>query len=827
MYRLLSRLVSFSVLAVVVSFSLVSCTPVTGGSGSVQPLVEPGSTCSPAQRGMWQNCLGSDGVSVCAFQVCDLITNVASSCFEVTCPATVPLPVPGTPTGSGQCDPPGAVNLSCTTADGTLRPGYQYCDVANRWGACVPYAGTSHDSGVPSSFDGGMNTACNSDPEVVGAVPCSAGLGICRGNGVWTCNLSNVKVCSASANEAARGSEGVAPDGFDNDCDGIVDNNISRSCFPFPTGNPGVGVCQYGTQNYNPATVSWSACVGAIGPSIEVPDNLIDEDCNGGLLYSVRCGGDARVGTPCSAGIGSCMDMGTFNCVGTELICDAVAGLPSPEVCDGFDNDCDGGIDGNVESCYTGRAGSAGIGACRAGNKICRAGVFSTCSGEVLPALEVCGNATDEDCNGFADSCVVCGSDARVVPVPLSCSEGIGACQRSGTYTCAAGVVACNVAAGAATSEVCNGIDDDCDGSIDESVVQTCASYSMSQAGRGVCMAGTQACIGYAGAPVWGFCTGEVRPQTEICGDGIDQDCNGTDLLCSPGCGGTVTGGSCTFGRGRCASPGTLTCVGGTSIQCVPAAPALDPIGETCNGIDDNCDGVVDNDAIAGGPLTQPCYPFGGGTPGLGACTNGAQTCVAGAFSACFGAAGPTAEVCDGIDNNCNGGIDEFLSCGDAGTPAADAGVPSADAGPVALWTESQTTYCRAGRVASGYTGVVSASLDLLCVNSIFGTCLSGWMLTIKDQNDCDVPSSPGVLAVSMDLANVSSGIYRLGLWCGSTDARVWPAPRNVAPRCVTSFITAGVNRTSAGTVCPGPIPSSGLLPEFPANPAAPAVTCP
>jgi len=81
---------------------------------------------------------------------------------------------------------------------------------------------------------------------------------------------------------------------------------------------------------------------------------------------------------------------------------------PSPEVCDGQDNNCNGQVDEGVQqACYSGPAGTNGVGECHAGSQVCVAGAWGACQGEVTPAVEVC-NGLDDDCDGIADEDNVC-----------------------------------------------------------------------------------------------------------------------------------------------------------------------------------------------------------------------------------------------------------------------------------------------------------------------------------------------------------------------------------------------------------------------------------
>jgi len=423
-------------------------------------------------------------------------------------------------------------------------------------------------------------------------------------------------------------------DGKDNDCDGNVDEDCDCKIGQTKPCGKAIGACTPGVQKCQNG--KWSTCIGQIKPSKEICDGK-DNDCDGTIDNDPKCVCSKGATKKCGSDVGEC-SRGTQTCQNGQWSKCQNANLPQKEICDGKDNDCNGQIDDRFPNLN--QFCTVGKGECKnTGKYICDVNDRNrtVCSVTAkAPSTEVC-NGKDDDCDGKVDNGLNLGA---------VCTDGIGECKNTGKKICnfATKKVICSVSAKAPSTEVCNGKDDDCDGGIDEDNVCNsggCNPGTTQKCGSkvGTCSQGTQFCKADGS---WSTCSGEIKASTEIC-DGKDNDCDGqTDESLTRACGSSV--GECTKGVQTCSAGKWGTCSGTASKA------------ETCNGKDDDCDGKTDEDFTN---LGQSCSAGAGSCARTGrfVCKSDGSSVVCDAQPA-----PPGTETCNGKDDDCDGLVDEGLS---------------------------------------------------------------------------------------------------------------------------------------------------------------------
>jgi len=143
------------------------------------------------------------------------------------------------------------------------------------------------------------------------------------------------------------------------------------------------------------------------------------------------------------------------------------------------------------------------------------------------------------------------------------------------------------------------------------------------------------------GAP----CTVPNAAALGVCEDGTWTCVEGIDI-CEPVANCCTPGLPCDTGIPGICADGLTDCSTGIE-QCVPIN---DPVAEICNGLDDDCNGSTDEN-LGGGDCTVP--------NASGRCAIGTVSCIAGVES-CDPVYGPLPELCNGLDDDCDGVTDNI-----------------------------------------------------------------------------------------------------------------------------------------------------------------------
>ncbi len=431
--------------------------------------------------------------------------------------------------------------------------------------------------------------------------------------------VSNSTDCDDTRADVHPGAAEVC-DGADNDCDGQTDEGVKITFYQ-----------DADTDTYGNVAVATEACTAPVG---YVSNST---DCN---------------------------DI------------DAAINPAATEVCDGVDNNCDGATDEGVKSTFYQDADSDTYGNLAVTTQACvaPAGYVSDSTdcndarADVHPgAAEVCDGA-DNDCDGATDEGVKItfyeDSDTDAYGNPAATVEACSA--PTGYVTDNTDCDDTRAAVHPNAAEVCDGLDNDCDGTTDEGVKITFYQDGDTDT-FGNAADSLEACSAPAGYVGNGTdcddTNAAINPAATEVHDGVDNDC---DTFIDEGVSNIYYR---DFDEDTYGDPAVVTYADSPpegyvadNTDCNDADAAVHPgATETCNGVDDDCDGATDegvkttfyedSDADTYGNADAPveaCVAPEGYVSNSTDCNDAVAAIHPGAV-----------EVCDGVDNNCNGETDE------------------------------------------------------------------------------------------------------------------------------------------------------------------------
>ncbi len=460
------------------------------------------------------------------------------------------------------------------------------------------------NDGRDNDGDGKIDCADEECVDLACALPStSVGTGKCSATGLCLCSTGVVETCN---------------DGVDNNCDGKVDC-ADTTC--------DTKICKLPAGTSGKCAGTMCKCPGVA----EICDDGIDDDCDGLVdCMDPDCqsvGGN--LGKICDTNSHSC---GPADAAGAATCTVCAGGQTTETTCnDGKDNDCDGKVDCSDPDCDAK--------SCAAFGKVCNgAQQLCLCGGGGAPeAVETtCNDGKDNDCDGTVD----CADTSCVGPIAQVCGTFGKTCQALNVCGCGATVEDCKTPG-----------DDNCNG------LTNCEEIACRPSGSGLgaaCDLSGHTCSQIlAGASSCSVCSGNgglveaaegsTGGASMTCGDGKDNDCDGTMLLPSTDCQDPDCNAKPCNLFGSVCSASSKECLCPTNLKV--------ETGLCGDGKDNDCDGKVDCADL-------DCQPLGNVV--AGACGANGFACTASGSCACSGNGGfaePAGEVScnDGKDNDCDG----------------------------------------------------------------------------------------------------------------------------------------------------------------------------
>jgi hypothetical protein len=442
--------------------------------------------------------------------------------------------------------------------------------------------------------------------------------------------------CDDTDSAVNPGATELVGDEVDQDCDGVEECYEELDGDGYRTSTSGAGLdTDCSDTGEALATAPSGDCDDAdatVHPGAsEVTGDGVDQDCDGlETCYADADDDGWRVSTTVSSGDEDCTDSGEALASEDSGDCDDTDASINPGVAeivgDEIDQDCDGG-----ETCYADADGDA----YRTTDLVTSTDSDCTDAGEaadlvasgdcddtdatVYPgATEVVGDEVDQDCDG-QEECYV-DADRDGYRLTTTVTSGDSDCSDTGEATSGAPAGDCDdtvATVNPGATERCNGVDDDCDGTIDgATAVDASTWYADTDVdGYGDPAVSSTECTQPSGTVADNTDCDDtfdvVYPGADELCDGLDNDCNGAiDDGAPPDFSWYTDADGDGFG-----DPSTLqeACTGpegavldGTDcdddeVTIYPGAP------EACDGVDQDCDGLITGETDEDGDGWAPC----------------------------------------------------------------------------------------------------------------------------------------------------------------------------------------------------------------------------